>query len=917
MPAVDPIILELRADVRRYQEQIRVTTRLVESQLDRQERSILELESAANRSTRRIADGFASMGQRISGFVSGLALGGLAREFLSLADTSKQLEAQLKLATNGFGTLAQAQKDVERIAGATRAGLVETTSLYGNLVRATQAQGGSQEQAARATETFSKALKLGGGDAQAAASATLQFGQALASGVLRGDEFNSIAEASPRLLQLLADAMGKPKSELRSLAEEGKLTSDVLFRSLTDRKFTSGIDDEFKTLPITFSEALQAVENAATITIGAFDRGGGFSSALANFVTDGAGGFAELAKSAERFGSDTRAVFDGLGNVFDPIGANGNAVFDALGIKIFGVRDQIQSLLDSIDKFRNIDANIENGVKGALNRAIDRAGGGAHFEETPLSNLGDRFRTGSRVSTARGRLNASVRRLEGNGFIVPRNADGSVNEAGIRRRVAKGPEPTAATESQKNVAKYQSLNADLERLKAGASATELKAINTKIAKNNQIISALNKGVSIEAARAAAGGGKGGSADAAARKAEAARQKALREDEAFESEKAGLNRDILRARRATTVAADTLAAYELQEIEAERVRQNGSYENDVKSKKLTEARAKELTNLNNQLAEERVANVATETRRRQVQERVAIAGADLENARDLLEAEAALATTQDERRDSALRLLDLEFRMEKARLDAVLASETATAAEKEIARRRLAVLPRLKERSTAAIELQNSGPLEAYRRANQEQYGDLQTNVENIEVGILQSVSRELEKATKNALGLSGALGDVVGSIIQIGIQRRLIGPLADALFGKADGSTGSGKIGGFLTSIIGAVGGRASGGYMAPNSVARVNEGRGGVELLRMGSQGGTVIPLGQQAVTASRGGDRHFTIQVDARNSVTPAGFADQLSKSILSRAAQMDLDAGKATLRQTPGYLASAQRFGGPKTI
>ncbi|EQA96854.1 tape measure protein [Sphingobium baderi] len=261
--------------------------------------------------------------------------------FLKLADQSKQLAAQLRLATAQFGSFGQAQQDVNRIAADTRNGLSETGTLYANFMRATRELGGQQWEAARATETFSKTLKVSGASQAEAASATLQFGQALASGVLRGDEFNSIMESSPRLARLLADSLGVPVGSLRKMAEEGQLTADKLFKALTDRKFTDAIDAEFKQMPVTFDEAMQQVRNAAVTTFGDFDRGGQFSTALANFVTDGAKGFDDMGSAAERFGITTRQ-------------------------QINSVSEAVKPLIDLLGQVRGLLSGIENSVpKGA------------------------------------------------------------------------------------------------------------------------------------------------------------------------------------------------------------------------------------------------------------------------------------------------------------------------------------------------------------------------------------------------------------------------------------------------------------------------------------------------------------------------------------------------------------------------
>ncbi|MGE4324370.1 MAG: tape measure protein [Sphingobium sp.] len=274
-----------------------------------------------SKSAKELGAGAASVSTALRGVGAAIgitSLGAGAAAYLKLADTAKQLAAQLKLATANFGSFGQAQEDVNRIASVTRNGLSETASLYANFMRATKEMGGQQWEAARATETFSKTLKISGASQAEAASATLQFGQALAAGALRGDELNSILEASPRLSRLLADSLGVSVDSLREMGKEGALTSDRLFRALTDKKFTASIDAEFKEMPVTFDEAMQQVHNAAIVSFGAFDRGGQFSTMIANFVTDGADGFDDMATAAERFGVEVREQFNAASEAVRP-----------------------------------------------------------------------------------------------------------------------------------------------------------------------------------------------------------------------------------------------------------------------------------------------------------------------------------------------------------------------------------------------------------------------------------------------------------------------------------------------------------------------------------------------------------------------------------------------------------------------
>ena len=312
MPEVDPVILQLRADNRRYIAELRNTTRVAETSLGRQEKSIKSLENTATR-------GFRGAAGALVGYLGVVGSLGAAREFLRIADSAKQIEAQLKLATRETGNFAQAQSDVRQIASATRSDLESTAQLYATFQRNARELGITQQQAARATETVTKAFQISGATAAEAAGGLRQFLQGLQSGTLRGEELNSVLENAPRLARLLADSLGVTIGQLRLMGAEGELSADRLVAALTERRFTDQIDSEFRELPVTFDQAMTQVKNTATIVFGAFDRGGQFSTALANFITQGTGGFAGLEKSAMAFGATISSEMAGIAKIFSNV----------------------------------------------------------------------------------------------------------------------------------------------------------------------------------------------------------------------------------------------------------------------------------------------------------------------------------------------------------------------------------------------------------------------------------------------------------------------------------------------------------------------------------------------------------------------------------------------------------------------
>lgn len=374
----DRVIVELEAKIDRYNADVR----RAEQNFTRAMRGI---GGNADRTSNLVATGMRRMGLALAG-VSAIAL---ARQILSITDEAKKMDAQLRLATAQVGSFGQAQEDVRRIAEATRNDLSSTASLYASFARGAKELGINQAQVATITQTVGQAFKVSGTSAGDSANAIRQLSQAFASGVLRGDEFNSIMENAPRLARLLADSLGIPIGSLRAMAEEGALTADKLVTAFSDTKFTAGLQAEFEQIPVTFDDAMTLVYNSALITFSEFDRGGGFSQMLAQFVTDGADGFDDLGQSAQDLGIDIRSTFAGLSDAFQPLFDGAMAAFGGIRGEAKSLSVEIQELLSGIDSI----LNFQPGDLGSIEKAIDR-----NIWGIGASNLGGRFAAGQQRS---------------------------------------------------------------------------------------------------------------------------------------------------------------------------------------------------------------------------------------------------------------------------------------------------------------------------------------------------------------------------------------------------------------------------------------------------------------------------------------------------------------------------------------
>src|SRR5579884_2422167 len=246
------------------------------------ERSLGELSATAKSAGEKAAAGMAEVKAGMSAF-GDQGAAGKVQEIVQIADAWNMMSARLKLATAGQREYAVAQKELFEIAQRIGVPIQETATLYGKLQQAVRMLGGEQKDALSITESISQALRLSGASATEARSALLQFGQALASGVLRGEEFNSVVENSPRLAQALADGLNVPIGRLRKLAEEGRLTADVVVNALLSQK--DKLASEYAQLPQTVSQSFERLKNAFGQWINKLDESTGFTKKLAEALT--------------------------------------------------------------------------------------------------------------------------------------------------------------------------------------------------------------------------------------------------------------------------------------------------------------------------------------------------------------------------------------------------------------------------------------------------------------------------------------------------------------------------------------------------------------------------------------------------------------------------------------------------------
>ena len=151
------------------------------------------------------------------------------------ADAWASASGQIRIATKDIAEAAAVQEQLYKTAQNTRQGFTDIVELYSRTARSGKELGASQAQLIKFTENVGKTLAASSTSAQQAQGALMQMGQALGSGIVRAEEFNSILEGAPAILQVVANHIDGAEGsigKLRKMMLDGKLTSKAFYDAM-------------------------------------------------------------------------------------------------------------------------------------------------------------------------------------------------------------------------------------------------------------------------------------------------------------------------------------------------------------------------------------------------------------------------------------------------------------------------------------------------------------------------------------------------------------------------------------------------------------------------------------------------------------------------------------------------------------
>ena len=206
---------------------------------------------------------------------------------ISAARELENYTNQLRLVSNGTQDLERITNLLRETAVSNRTAFGETVDLFTKLRVATEEMGVSEQDVIDVTTKLSQALQVAGADAGTAQGAIRQFGQAMASGTVRGDEFNSLVEALGPALAIMARESGISVGELRRMSQAGELTADVFFNML---KNSNSLTDAFNKMQPTIEQLETQLNDAFTLALSQI----GEATGLTQLYKDALNGVLEL-----------------------------------------------------------------------------------------------------------------------------------------------------------------------------------------------------------------------------------------------------------------------------------------------------------------------------------------------------------------------------------------------------------------------------------------------------------------------------------------------------------------------------------------------------------------------------------------------------------------------------------------------
>lgn len=319
----------------------------------------------------KLAGGFIAVSSAING----------AKAVVTASDEYKTLQSRLILVSNSTEEFVNIQDKLFQSAQSTRTELTSVADLYAQMSRSTQNLNINSDRLLAITDLINKTLTISGGNAQSASAGLVQLSQGFAGGALRGQEFNSVLEQTPRLAQAISDGLKVSIGGLRQLANEGKLTTEVVLNAIENQANT--INKEIEKVSLTSSQALTTLSNSFVVLSGKLDDATGLTSTYATSLQDISKYLdqnqAELIAFAQTSVAVIGKTIDGFNLLYETVENTGQILINGLNITVYGALNLISKAI------LNVTESL-NAISLASNSSLEKVKTLSNFIEKGLTN---------------------------------------------------------------------------------------------------------------------------------------------------------------------------------------------------------------------------------------------------------------------------------------------------------------------------------------------------------------------------------------------------------------------------------------------------------------------------------------------------------------------------------------------------
>ncbi|MDU2939138.1 MAG: phage tail tape measure protein [Enterobacteriaceae bacterium] len=287
MATLRELIIKISANSQSFQSEISRASRMGQDYYRTMQNGGRQAASAQRETQRSLASVTAQLNAtRIAAMgMAGAFAGAFATaNLIRLADSYNSLSARVKLATTDATDFAAAQKGLMDISQRTGSAFADNAALFSRASTSLREWGFGTQDILKLTDALANGLQVSGASAEETSSLIVQLSQALGRGVLRGQDFNSVAQSGQRIMKALADGMGVAQKDLKGMADTGQLTTDKIVPALISQ--LSKLKSEFDSMPNSVSAASTRIQNAFMEWVGGANQASGATASI-SAVMDG------------------------------------------------------------------------------------------------------------------------------------------------------------------------------------------------------------------------------------------------------------------------------------------------------------------------------------------------------------------------------------------------------------------------------------------------------------------------------------------------------------------------------------------------------------------------------------------------------------------------------------------------------